>query len=329
MQSRLVSSKFVLAVCLLVPAVSAQALDVSVDCAKKSLAVEVGKLNKLAANKVQISGNCNEDIVVDGHVGLTLVGNAGASISATVFDPNDPGSSTTALAINASNVTVQDLTLNGGANGAVCENRSTCIFRDVTVQGGHNGLGAQGQSAIDIIGASSIVDSLNTGVGAYGASSINIRPTWANGFDGTELGPVISGHGEFGAFAQDGSFLRADSVTFSGNATGVWAQRNATIKIFANQSGASVSDNWNVGVGVMHGSVGQLGINFSDNALGTTGPATDDYPDGNYPGWAAIAAGPLSYVTVSGSTCSGNGANISTSHASAVVQGTGGAPTCN
>lgn len=294
MQSRPSTSKFVLALCLVVPAVTSQAGNVSVDCAKKSLATEIGKLTKLTANTVNISGSCNEDIQIDGYLNLTLIGSPGASISAT--------GNTIALAINSSTVTVQALTLNGGVYGALCENRSTCIFRDVTVQDGGNGIGAQGQSAIDIIGASSIVDSLNTGIGVYGASSVNIRPTWANGFDPAELGPVISGH-LYGAFVMDGSFLRTDSVTISENGYGVWAQRNATIKIFGNQSGATVSGNTDAGVKVWRSSVGQLGINFSAN------------------GWD-VDVGALSYVTLSGSTFN----NISCSHPTAVLEGGASCP---
>jgi hypothetical protein len=309
MESRIASLKFVLALCLLAPAVSAHAASVSVDCSKKSLSGELAKLNKLAANEVQISGNCLEDIAIDGHLNLTLVGTPGASISATA--PN-----TTALGVLKSLVTVKTLTLNGGSNGAYCESRSTCVFHDVTVQGGSNGISAQDQSAIYIIGASSIVDTnQGTGVGVYGASSVNIRPTWANGFNATEAGPVVSGHA-YGLFVQDGSFLRTDSVTISDNVTGVYAQRNATVKIYGNASGAVVGGNSELGVFMNSASVGDININFTDNGLSQV--------------WgSAIAVGPLSYVSVRGGTFTNNQSNSSCWHATGVLQGNGVVPNCN
>jgi hypothetical protein len=294
MQSHFGSSKFVLALCFALPALPAHAADVAVDCSKKSLVNELGKLNKLATNTVQISGSCVEDVVIDGHLNLTLVGNGGASISAT-----DPG--TTAVAINNSRVTVKDLTLNGGSTAAGCDNRSTCIFRDVAVQGGQSGLTAQGQSAIDIIGASSVVGSTGSGVGVYGASSVNMRPTWANGFDNTELGPVISGH-EIGIIVQDGSFLRTDNVTIADNGLGIEARRNATIKVFGNGSGAVISGNSGWGIRVTQSSVGQITEDFADNGT-------------------AVVVGPLSYVTVQGGTYSGNGSDTFCQHPTAVLEG--------
>jgi hypothetical protein len=48
MQSHFGSSKFVLALCFALPALPAHAADVAVDCSKKSLVNELGKLNKLA-----------------------------------------------------------------------------------------------------------------------------------------------------------------------------------------------------------------------------------------------------------------------------------------
>jgi len=294
MQSRFGSSKYVLAVCLALPALPALAADVSVDCSKKSLTTEIGKLNTVATNTVRISGNCVEDIVIDGHLNLTLIGNGAASITAT-----DPG--TTALAINNSHVTVQDLTLNGGASAAGCDNRSTCIFRDVTVQGGSNGLTAQGQSAIDIIGSSSIVGSTGTGVGVYGASSVNMRPTWANGFDGAEPGPVVSGHG-VGIWIQDGSFLRTDNVTIADNDVGIEARRNATIKVFANSSDAAISGNSSWGIRVTQSSVGQIIEDFTDNGT-------------------ALIVGALSYVTVQGGTYTDNGSDALFQHPTAVLEG--------
>lgn len=68
---------------------------------------------------------------------------------------------------------------------------------------------------MNILGSSSIIDSLNTGIGVYGASNINMGPNWLSGFDPAEPGPSISGHGFAGASVQDGSFFRSDNVSFT------------------------------------------------------------------------------------------------------------------
>ena len=67
----------------------------------------------------------------------------------------------------------------------------------------------------------------DTGLGVYAASTVNIHPEPYN--DAT-AGPVISGQG-LGVSVQDGSYLRADNVSISGNYLGIYAQRNAVIKI--------------------------------------------------------------------------------------------------
>jgi hypothetical protein len=138
-----------------------------------------------------------------------------------------------------SRVTVETLTISGGfAQNITCVGRSRCVLRNVTVEGGGGGIGVQDQSAADILGASVIRNSTGAGVGVYGASAVNIRPEpWITG---QEVGPVISGHAGQGAWVQDGSFLRSDNTTFSGNGIGIVAQRNAVLKIYSSASQSSI-----------------------------------------------------------------------------------------
>lgn len=121
----------------------------------------------------------------------------------------------------------------------MCENRAVCVLRDVGVTGALTGIAAQNQSAIDIIGASYVEGlpaSSGTGVGVYGASSVNIRPTWPSGFDPLEAGPTVTQNGT-GIVVQDGSYLRIDNVLISDTGDGVVAHRDATVKILGGPRG--------------------------------------------------------------------------------------------
>lgn len=275
---------------LLLPAWPLHAANVTVDCNKKSLASEIGKLDKNLINTVNITGNCVGDLLIFEHANLTLSGSAGASL--TGGTPNG-----TALTIDGSRVTMQNLLVNAGGangNGVSCTNRSVCVLRNVGVAGALTGIGAQTQSAIDIIGSSYVQGSsapFGIGVGVFGASSVNIHPTWPNGFDPGEAGPSIT-QNETGIVAQDGSFLRTDNVLISGNRDGVLALRNATIKILGNTGG--VVNNTGTGISAIYNSVAQVGT-----------PVTGNLGFG-------VEAGPLSYVRIQGGagSISGNGANI-------------------
>ncbi len=291
---------------LLLPALSLHAAILTVDCSKKSLQGEISaRLDKTAINTVNFSGNCVGPVVLTGHVNLTLIGTAANATIAGVAGG--------ALKVEGGTVAMQNFTVNGNlsSSGVECTSRSVCVLRNVNVLmggvAGAIGIGAQDQSAIDIIGTVSVSGGnvgSSTGVGAFGASSINIRPTWALGFDPTEPGATISGH-ESGVFVQDGSFLRSDNAFIQQNEFGVTAQRNATIKILGNQIGG-VTGNTNDGVVVWRGSTAQVGTTISGNGFG-------------------VYAGTLSYIQIlSGTVITSNGGgNFGCDGPTAIIEGGG------
>jgi hypothetical protein len=295
-------AKFALILLLLLPAFSLHAETLSAKCDKKSLAGVIDKLDKSASNTINITSDCKEDIVISGHKDLTLIGRDGASITATTFLPGDFGNSTRALLIENSHITVQTLTINPGREVS-CTRRSTCIFRDVTIQGGHSGVSFQDQSAGDILGSSVIQNSLGTGVGIFGASTVNIRPEPYE--IGNEVGPVISGHTNYSVLVFDDSFLRTDNVTISNNGGGVFAHRESVIKIFRGQ----VNNNTYEGIAIFRGGSAQIvGSEVSGNGA-----------DGVY-------VGPLSFAQVNGSEILDNsGLSVNCDHFTAVVHGLGSA----
>ena len=215
---------------LVLPVFAVQAATTSVKCDKKSLAGAIDRLDKAEPNIVNITGDCNEDIVVSGHKDLKLIGHDGASITATVYD-DDPDlglvNSTTALAIENSKVTLQGLTINGGYHGVECFTSSDCIFRDVTIPRGWWGVSAQDNSKLHILGSSTISNALSAGVAAYGASHLVMGPDTWNNWSAGETGPVITGN-DIGVWVQDGSFFRSDNVSITYNNWGIFAQRDVT-----------------------------------------------------------------------------------------------------
>ena len=250
------------ALLLAAPVFSAQAAAVAVDCSKKgtTLTAAIAKLTKNVSNTVTISGTCTEDVSVSGHTDLTLVGNPGAAITGTLT----PSAGTT-LTVSGSKITVQSLTINGGpsefATGASCTDRSICVFANVVIQAGgpsQTGLSLQNQSSADVLGAS-LIRNNDTGLGVFGASTVNMRPN----VDGAP-GPVISGNGSVGAIVQDGSFLRTDDVRITGNGTGVIAQRGSVIKILDETGFGSVDNNAGDGI-VVRSSNAQVALNVVDN----------------------------------------------------------------
>lgn len=309
-----------LALLLFAPAFSLHAAVIALDCSKKTLASVIAKLDKSVPNTVNISGSCTEDVVVSGFKDLTLIGVGGASITAT--GPNGTG---TALLVNErSQLTVQELTVNGGVEqGVFCTGRSSCVFRNVTIQGGGNGITVQDQSGVDILGSSVIQNSLGTGIGVYGASTVNIRPDlWNSNLE--VAGPVISGHAHTecdtsvtppvcfivgnGAIVQDGSFLRSDNATFSGNGTGVFAQKNAVIKIYTEDSGHRLG-------GVINNIQDGIVVRWSSTA-GISTPISGNGRADN--GGAGIRVGALSFVQDQGVTFSGNNQDVVCQHSTAI-----------
>jgi hypothetical protein len=284
---------------LLAPVCTLHAAGTDVDCSKKSLQRKIDELKKEDPNIVSISGTCTEDIVVSGYADLTLVGTVGASITATVFDNLDQGNSTLALLVENSKVTVETLTINAGIEGVACRKRSTCTFRNATIQGGWNGMSFQDQSAGDILGSTTIQNSLGIGLGIFGASTVNMRAEPRG--EGLP-GPDISGHSDgfgsgIGVLMLDGSFLRTDDVTISGNDTGVFAARDVNIKMFGGEVSGSTFD----GIEVTNGSTAQIRTTVSDN-LGT-----------------GIYLGSLTFAQIF-SDFSGNGSDVVCSHVTSISQ---------
>jgi hypothetical protein len=181
----------------------------------------------------------------------------------------------------------------------VCE-ESTCVFRDAIIQGGHGGLDFRDQSQGNIVGSTVIQGGLGAGLGIYGASSVNIRPEDVLGAGRLLPGPVISGWW-IGANVVDGSFLRTDNAIFSGNGDGIYASRNAVIKIYGFNGNGGVINSVYEGIVIEYASTAAISVPITGN------------------GGAGIWVGPLSFVQNHGfTTFSGNGSDVHCDHPTAI-----------
>jgi hypothetical protein len=263
---------------LVVPVMSGNALNVTVDCGKKaSLNVALSKLDRSVTNVVTVLGTCKEDIVVSGHRDLTIATSTGG-----VLEASNATADSIPLFINGnSRVTLKSLTVTAGSQGVYCDDRSTCVLQDVQITGGEfGGLSVQKQSSADVLGTTRITGSTGSGIGVFGASSVNVGS-----------GVVISGHqgpddSGSGVTVQDGSFLRTDGVTISGNDTGVFVDRGAVAKVLS----STISGNAVAGLFVRASTV-QLRSDISGSGVG-------------------VQVGPLSFVAIQGGAFSNNTTNV-------------------
>lgn len=270
------------------PFVASHAAIVAVDCTKKGASVNgaLAKLDRSLSNTVNINGSCTENVVVDGHRDLSLVAVGTVSLSALASN------TATVRVIGSSRVNLSGFTINGGSVGVECDDRSVCVLRSVNIVGGSSGgLSLQKQSSVDVFDGS-IINSGGTGVGVYGASSVNIR---------SEASPnpvVISGHST-GIFAQDGSFVRVDGATISGNGSGAFGDRGAVLKLL----GTTITGNTYQGV-IVRASTLQLLGSVTNN------------------GWHGVEVRRLGYVVFAGNTdLTGNtGQSVQCDHVTSVTQ---------
>jgi hypothetical protein len=276
------------ALLLIMPVAPSFAAVATVDCNKRqTITAAIAKFDRSVANTVTVSGACTENVVVNGHRDLTLTSAAGATITAA-----DVNLSTVSV-LGTSRLTMFDIEVNGGDTGVSCDDRSVCILRAVDIFGGFTGLALQKQSSADVLDGS-IRNSTNTGVGVFGASSVNIRS------DLSASPVLISGH-PVGIQVQDGSFLRTDNALITENQTGVNADRGAVIKILGNSQGQSQVINNTVSGVQVRASTAQLSGVISGN------------PEG-------VIVRQLSYVTFIQATVTGNtGYSVRCAHSTAIT----------
>ena len=113
----------------------AQAANLSVNCDKHESISQalrlLAKTNPQGPSKINVSGTCNDNLVIQSMDRLTLITGNGASIT------DSSGGSLVVVDIEDSRgVSVQGFTINGGSGGIVCNSASICYLTGNTIQDG-------------------------------------------------------------------------------------------------------------------------------------------------------------------------------------------------
>jgi hypothetical protein len=207
---------------------SAQAVTLNVNCnaAAGQLHTIAGALKLLdpsGPNTINVSGSCNENVVIQTFDRLTLTAVNGASI-------NDAsgGNGNVVYIADSKDVTVQGFAINGGNIGVFCDNLSVCRLNNDTIQGTTNnnvlgnGFGVHVENSRAYLNG----DILQNNPGR-GLSVINASLVFAGNVN-------VSNNANHGVFVGFGAFLVLNPATVQNNGVdGVHVVDHATFRIVA------------------------------------------------------------------------------------------------
>jgi len=182
---------------------------------------------------INVSGACNENVVIQSMDRVTLNSLLGASINDT-----SGGNLTTVTIDDSRDVTVSGFTINGGADGIDCLNASLCRLTGNTVENSpSDGIGVWAFSQADITGGTLL---------GNGFAGLQV----ANGARARAIGVTVQGNWR-GVIVNNSGFLQFLSAAIHTNPdVGVWVAQGATFLC----GGCSVHDNAGDGVHAEQGS---------------------------------------------------------------------------
>jgi Right handed beta helix region len=226
---------------LLMAAGAVRAATLYVNCSGKSGLTSIGAALKAlqyseghGPSTINVSGTCNENVVIQSLDRLTLNAAPGASIN----DPSGGNLDVIDIA-DSRDVSVINFTINGGAYGINCGDRSLCRLNGNTVQGANtSGVGVFFSQA-DVNGGS--VRNNAAGLNVYNGSEVKVQ------------GVTVQNNGT-GIEIRTHSFLNTDSRISGNSGTGVLAHFNATVHCL----GCTVSGNGDHGVIIRRNSTGRF-----------------------------------------------------------------------
>jgi hypothetical protein len=238
---------------LLIASVSLQAKVVNVQCGGSktdptTISAALKLLNPNVPNTLNISGNCNENVLINGFTRLTLAGKQGA----TVTDASG-GTAQTILVLDSTDIVFRTLRVDGGLDGVQCDSFSVCRFSKVAVENGGGGIQItqsraeldnttirRTQNALTSLGASSIridtgvtLDSNQNGIVVDGGSSLE------------SYGAAITNNHLAGINVAEHAYLFLSSTTISGNGNGIELVSHSSIHLL---DGNTITGNRQFGV---------------------------------------------------------------------------------
>ena len=259
---------------------SAQAVTLTVNCGAKYGLTSIGAAIKALQSfesegpkTINVSGTCNENVVIQSFDRLTLNAAPGASIN----DPSGGNMDVIDIA-DSRDVSVNNFTINGGAYGISCGDRSLCRLNGNTVQGANtSGVGVF-FSQTDINGG--MLQNNAAGLSVINGSEAKAQGvTIKNNATGIEIrthsflntDSTISGNSGSGVFAHFNATMHCLGCTVSGNGDhGVIIRRNSTVRFVGNGvSGATLTGN--VGGGVLLSEESSAYFGVGGNVTGNLG----------------------------------------------------------
>ena len=209
MRPRAIVFAFFLLVAIGAAGRSAEAANLTVNCAKKETIRESLKLLAVAhpqgPNTMSVVGSCSENILIQSVDRLTLIAKNGASIT-----DRSNGSLPIVDIEDSHSVTLQGFTINGGNAGVFCGASSVCYLTNNTVQDSA-GIGVSVASSHAFLESNVIQSNASSGStvssGAQMFSSNDIFQS--NGFEGVSV--------------RAGSYFEASNSSFLNNEIGIRA----------------------------------------------------------------------------------------------------------
>jgi hypothetical protein len=221
---------------------SARAANINVNCDKKETIHKalklVAALNPGGPNTINVSGNCRDNLVIDGFDRLTLATKTGASIS-----DHSGGALPVVFVHDSQSFTLQGFTINGGADGIDCLGASVCYLRSNTVQSslGQQGVGVGGSSRAILIG-NTIQNNTQRGMTVNGGGQV---------FSNSD---TFSGNASAAIVANSGTHFTADISSITNNGSDGSAAVVVTDHSGARLISCTISGNKGDGVDVQRGS---------------------------------------------------------------------------
>jgi hypothetical protein len=213
---------------------TANAATLSVNCGSKTGLHSIGAAIKALQSSeeshgpstLNVSGACNENVVIQSIDRLTLNALNGASITDASSGARD-----VVLVNDSRDVVINNFTINGGDFGIRCNDGSLCRLNGNMIQGGAGGGAlALGVSQIVVVGGS-LQDTV-TGLAVL------------NGSTGSAVAVTVQNNSSVGIEVSFHSFMQTDATVTNNANTGVFLRANGTLHC----NGCSVTGNPGGGV---------------------------------------------------------------------------------
>lgn len=230
---------FCLPLIILMSASPVRAATLHVNCGGKvgltSLGAALKAVQFAGPSTINVSGGCNENVVIQNLDRLTINAAAGASINDV-----SGGNADTVQIASSQSVTLNNFTINGGASGVDCLLGSLCYLNGNTIQGGGGGVAVGALSRIFVSGGTL----QNNGFGIFAQNGGGV---WA-------IGVLIQQNQLGGANLVSGSLLQTDATFTRNTGSGIFAQHNSTL----NCNGCNVTGNGDHGIIVRRNSTARF-----------------------------------------------------------------------